>query len=58
MSTFEEWLKQFQRYLRLSGIPESQVRKYDVGAVYEVDAKRYFDKGMSPGDAVTRELMP
>lgn len=52
---FTAWLKDFERYLKESGMPERQALKYR-GEFYN-EAVAHFAAGRSAGDAAVMELL-
>jgi hypothetical protein len=54
--TFDEWRDEFAALMVQSGIPQRQVDKYY--GVYESDVRSYYERGLSPGDACTKEILP
>ncbi len=53
--SFKEWLDEFVKYLIQSGIPEPQAKRYY--GIYKEEALKYFNDGVTPGDAVTMEIL-
>ena len=56
MNPFDMWLNEFIGLLVQSGMPQPQANKYR--REYSGDAHKYYEKGVSPGDACMRELLP
>lgn len=52
---FSAWLKQFERYLIESGMPEHQALKYRTQ--FYNDALGHFAADRTPGDAAMMELL-
>lgn len=57
MPAYEDWLLSFLDYLRESGLSPGQLARYLPGCEYDVDARRYYNNGVDPGNAAMRELL-
>jgi hypothetical protein len=54
--SFDEWMEQFDQFMEQSGMPRPQIERYY--REFNHDVRCYYEEGVSPGDAVTRELLP
>lgn len=53
-----DWLNTFVQVLVRSGVSINFAAKYLPGGKYHRDALQHFNKGLSPEEAATAELMP